>query len=59
MNKVVVESSEKPYSRINDMECYMEYLEKKMNRVYYENTFDSKIAQLEKDLKERKITAEK
>ncbi|MFA9555967.1 PspA/IM30 family protein [Evansella sp. AB-rgal1] len=52
MNKVVEQSGEKSYSRFSEMERYIEGLETKLNRAYYENTFDSKIAKLEKELKE-------
>ena len=53
MNKVLEETSDKPFSRFGELEKYIEGLEHKVNSAYYKNTFDSKIANLEKELEEQ------
>ncbi|MGJ9457544.1 PspA/IM30 family protein [Oceanobacillus sp. CF4.6] len=53
INRVVEETSEKPFSRFTEMEQYIENLEYKVNSSYYKSTFDSKIAKLEKELNEQ------
>lgn len=58
MNKVVDGAGDKSYSKFTEMERYIEGLENKVNRVYYENTFDSKIANLERQLKDKNTVAE-
>lgn len=55
MNKVIEETSDKPFTRFGELEKYIEGLEYKVNSAYYRNTFDSKIARLEKEME----TAEK
>ncbi len=50
INKVIDDSADRPYERFNELERYIENLEHKVNREYYRNTFDSKIAQLEKEM---------
>ncbi|KHE69405.1 PspA/IM30 family protein [Halobacillus sp. BBL2006] len=51
MNQVIDDVADKPYSRFSEIDRYIEDLEYKVNSAYYRNTFDSKIAQLEKDMK--------
>ncbi|UOQ95223.1 PspA/IM30 family protein [Halobacillus shinanisalinarum] len=51
MNQVIEDTADKPYSRFSEMDRYIEELEYKVNSAYYRNTFDSKVAQLEKDMK--------
>ncbi|MFD2923543.1 PspA/IM30 family protein [Halobacillus naozhouensis] len=51
MNQVLEDTADKPYARFSEMDRYIEDLEYKVNSAYYRNTFDSKIAQLEKDMK--------
>ncbi|MFD2629047.1 PspA/IM30 family protein [Oceanobacillus kapialis] len=53
MNKVVEATSEKPFSKFAEMEQYIENLEYKVNSSYYRSTFDSKIARLEKEMREQ------
>ncbi|GGF20832.1 phage shock protein A [Halobacillus andaensis] len=53
MNQVIEDTADKPYSKFAEMDRYIEDLEYKVNSSYYRNTFDSKVAQLEKDMKER------
>ncbi|SHF86945.1 PspA/IM30 family protein [Ornithinibacillus halophilus] len=50
INKVVEEAFDKPYSKFKELEQYIEGLEHKVNSAYYRSTFDSKIANLEKNL---------
>ncbi|WP_163527579.1 PspA/IM30 family protein [Halobacillus ihumii] len=51
MNQVLEDTADKPYARFSEMDRYIEDLEYKVNSAYYRNTFDSKVAQLEKDMK--------
>ncbi|MFG6147186.1 PspA/IM30 family protein [Halobacillus sp. B23F22_1] len=53
MNQVIVDTADKPYSKFAEMDRYIEDLEYKVNSSYYRNTFDSKVAQLEKDMKDK------
>ncbi|MBB6454068.1 phage shock protein A [Salirhabdus euzebyi] len=58
MNKVIENSVDKPYSRFNEIDQYIKNLEHKVNSAYYRNTFDSKMAELERKMKEEeKATA--
>ncbi len=50
MNRVLHDTADKPYARFSEMERYIEGLEYKVNSAYYRSTFDSKIAQLEKEM---------
>ncbi|MBA2175116.1 PspA/IM30 family protein [Halobacillus locisalis] len=52
MNQVIEDTSDKPYSRFSEMDQYIEDLEHKVNSAYYRNTFDSKMAKLEKEMKD-------
>ncbi|WP_284141147.1 MULTISPECIES: PspA/IM30 family protein [unclassified Virgibacillus] len=52
INRVLEETTDKPFSRFAEMERYIENLEYKVNSSYYRSTFDSKIAKLEQELKE-------
>ncbi|HLQ71226.1 MAG TPA: PspA/IM30 family protein, partial [Bacillota bacterium] len=52
INRVIEETSDKPYSRFSEMEQYIEGLEYKVNTAYYRSTFDGKIAKLEREMKE-------
>lgn len=52
MNQVIEDTADKPYSRFSEIDRYIEDLEYKVNSAYYRNTFDSKIAKLEKDMKD-------
>ncbi|WP_217585936.1 PspA/IM30 family protein [Lentibacillus saliphilus] len=53
INQVVENTSDKPFSRFEEMEQYIENLEYKVNSAYYRSTFDSKIAKLERELDEQ------
>ncbi|MBM7551925.1 PspA/IM30 family protein [Thalassobacillus pellis] len=53
MNSVIERTSHDSYSRFSEMEHYIDDLEYKVNSAYYRNTFDSKIAQLEKQMQEQ------
>lgn len=58
MNTVMSESVDQPYSRFGELENYIQNMEYKVNSSYYKNTFDSKIAQLEKEMENREnVTA--
>src|SRR5690625_373747 len=52
MNKILQEDTEKPYSRFNDLEKFIENIENKVNQRYYESTFDQKIAALEREVEQ-------
>ena len=43
--------SDKSYSKFKDIENYLDRLENQVNSSFYRNTIDSRIAQLEKDMK--------
>ncbi|WP_102346360.1 PspA/IM30 family protein [Bacillus sp. Marseille-P3661] len=51
INNVIEQSGDKPYSRFNEIDQYIQNLEHKVNSAYYRNTFDSKIDQLERAMK--------
>lgn len=53
INKVIEETADKTYSRFAEIEQYIEGLEYKVNTSYYRNTFDSKIARLERELEDQ------
>ncbi|MBN9654644.1 PspA/IM30 family protein [Halobacillus sp. GSS1] len=53
MNRVIEDTADKPYSRFSAIDSYIEDLEYKVNSAYYHNTFDSKMAHLEKELEKR------
>ncbi|MYL69556.1 PspA/IM30 family protein [Halobacillus litoralis] len=53
MNRVMEDTADKPYSRFSAMDRYIEDLEYKVNSAYYHNTFDSKMAHLEKEMEKR------
>jgi len=48
MNDILQEDANKPSSRFNDLEKFIEGIENKVNQRYYESTFDQKIAALER-----------
>lgn len=52
INRVLDESTDKPFSRFAELERYMDNLEYKVNSAYYRSTFDSKISKLEKERRE-------
>ncbi|WP_062514941.1 PspA/IM30 family protein [Halobacillus sp. KGW1] len=49
MNRVMEDTSDKPYSRFAEIDRYIDNLEYKVNSAYYHNTFDSKMAKIEKE----------
>ncbi|CAM3893662.1 PspA/IM30 family protein [Mesobacillus thioparans] len=55
MDQVIDHSSDsdKAYSRFADMETYLDQLEEKVNSSYQRNTIDARIAQLEKEYKNK------
>lgn len=53
MNRVIEDTADKPYSRFSEIDRYIEDLEYKVNSAYYHNTFDSKMAHLEKEFDNR------
>ncbi|MBY7144032.1 PspA/IM30 family protein [Virgibacillus sp. NKC19-3] len=53
INKVTEETADKPFSRFEEMEQYIEGLEYKVNSSYYRSTFDSKIAKLEQEMDDK------
>lgn len=50
INRVIDETSDKPFSKFTEMERYIEGLEYRVNNSYYRSTFDHKIAKLEKKM---------
>lgn len=59
INHVMDQSAENPYSKFSELDQYMQNIEHKVNSAYYRNTFDSKIDQLEKRMKEQESVASK
>lgn len=59
INQVMDQSAENPYSKFSELDQYMQNIEHKVNSAYYRNTFDSKIEQLEKKMKEQERVASK
>ena len=57
INKVVGEISDKPFSKFGELERYIEGLEYKVNSAYYRNTFDSKIDELEREMRNKENRA--
>jgi len=57
MNQVMDQSAENPYSKFSELDQYIQNIEHKVNSAYYRNTFDSKIEQLEKKMKEQESVA--
>lgn len=53
MNQVIDDVSDKPFAKFAELEQYIENLEYQVNSSYYRSTFDSKIAKLEKEMKEK------
>jgi lia operon protein LiaH len=53
MNQVLDSNnySDKPYSRFNEIEKYLDTLEHQVNSSYYRSTIDARIAELEKNAK--------
>ena len=57
INQVMDKSAENPYSKFSELDQYIQNIEHKVNNNYYRNTFDSKIDQLEKKMKEQESVA--
>lgn len=53
IDKVTKDSGDASYYRFTEMERFIEGLEHKVNRRSYENSFDGKIAMLEREIKDK------
>lgn len=53
INRVMENVGNRPFSKFAEMERYIEGLEHKVNSSYFRSTFDYKISNLEKELKEK------
>ncbi|MYL20375.1 PspA/IM30 family protein [Halobacillus litoralis] len=53
MNRVLDDGSDKSYSRFSEINRYIEDLEDKVNSAYYRNTFDSRMAEIEKKVEHK------
>ncbi|WP_246939223.1 PspA/IM30 family protein [Bacillus pinisoli] len=53
INQIFENTADQSFSRFNEIDQYIQNLEHKVNSAFYRNTFDSKIAMLEKELKEK------
>ena len=59
ISKVMEDTADKSYSRFGELDRYIEDIEFKVNSAYYRSTFDSKIAQLEKEMRnQEKVTVQ-
>jgi phage shock protein A len=52
INRVIHGNGQHAMNRFNELETFIEKIEKKVNQAYYESTFDQKIANLERELHE-------
>ncbi|MEI3606151.1 PspA/IM30 family protein [Pseudogracilibacillus sp. SE30717A] len=50
INRVLHGDGENAYNRFNELESFIDRIEKKVNKAYYESTFDQRIADLERDM---------
>lgn len=50
INRVLEGDGQHAYSRFNELESYIDRIEKRVNKAYYESTFDQRIADLERDM---------
>lgn len=50
INRVLHGDTSKSFDRFSELEQFIEKIEKKVNKAYYESTFDQKIADLEKEM---------
>ncbi|HLQ96777.1 MAG TPA: PspA/IM30 family protein [Pseudogracilibacillus sp.] len=50
MNQILHEDSSTSVDRFQELEQFIETIEKKVNKAYYKSTFDQKIADLEKEM---------
>lgn len=48
INRVLEGDGQNAYNRFNELENFIDRIEKQVNRAYYESTFDQKIADLER-----------
>lgn len=53
ISQVIEDTSDKLFSRFEELEQYIEGLEYKVNSSYYRSTFDSKMAKLEKEMQDQ------
>jgi len=51
INRVLHGNAKASFDRFHELETFIENIEKKVNQVYYESTFDQRIADLEKELR--------
>ncbi len=58
INRVLHGEGENAYNRFNELESFIDRIEKKVNKAYYESTFDQRIADLEKDMNFAKENSE-
>lgn len=58
INRVIEDVSDKPFSKFEEIEQYIENLEYKVNSAFYKSTFDSKIAKLEKEMQNKEDEAQ-
>lgn len=51
INRVLEGDGRDAYNRFGELESYIDRIEKRVNKAYYESTFDQRIADLERNLK--------
>lgn len=49
INRILEGDGNTAYNRFNDLEGFIDRIEKQINKAYYESTFDQRIAELERD----------
>ena len=50
MNRVLEGDGQSAYNRFNELENFIDRIEKQVNKAYYESTFDQRIAELEREI---------
>ena len=50
INQVLHGNGEESYNRFQELESFIDHIEKQVNHAYYESTFDERIAALERDM---------
>lgn len=49
INRILEGNGDSAYNRFNELESFIDRIEKQINKAYYESTFDQRIAELERE----------
>src|SRR5699024_4537828 len=50
INRILEGNGQSAYNRFNELENFIDRIEKQVNKAYYESTFDQRIAELEREM---------